>query len=133
MNNRGFTLVELLITIAIMGIITGISFAAIDALKTQNDDKKYKSFSNVLTNAAKLYVDMNKHDIDNCATITYEQLKGQNLVKNAKVNSKETCDKSYVVIDKNSDSNNYKYYPVVICGDKLKQPKTESDIHNCGD
>ena len=37
MNNKGFTLTELLVTIAIMGIITGLAFPSIRKLQEENN------------------------------------------------------------------------------------------------
>lgn len=63
MNNKGFTLTELLVAIAIMGIITGIAYPAISNLKSQNESKYYEAYKNVLVNGAKLYVDKYKKDL----------------------------------------------------------------------
>ncbi len=120
MNNKGFTLVELLVTIAIVGIITGISFAAIDALRNQNENKRYKAYSDVIENAAKLYVDDHKSSIGTCKEIKVNPDLENYLNKNTNNIAKASCEDSYVIYKDNV------YYPIVICGGEIKYQKPET-------
>ena len=43
MNTKGFTLTELIVTIALIGIISMIAFPAISQLKENNKLEKYKA------------------------------------------------------------------------------------------
>ena len=59
MNNKGFTLVELLVTMVLVGIISGIAFPAISKLRDQNKDEEYKAYEKIILNGAKIYMDDN--------------------------------------------------------------------------
>ena len=85
-NKKGFTLVELLVAIAIMGIITAIAIPMIRNIREGNENKQYQTYAESLKHAAKLYLDSYEEDMfgrqeTGCAIITYNQLKSRNLIK----------------------------------------------------
>ena len=93
MNNKGFTLTELLVTIAVMAIIAGIAFPAISNLKGQNVDEKYKAYEQVMLNSAKIYYDSNKEDMEvGCYSLTKDYLVTNNIITNYNKSNSETLD-----------------------------------------
>ena len=56
-DNRGFTLVELLVAISIMGLITLVSLPVISVITENNNKSKYKKYDESLVSSAKLYTD----------------------------------------------------------------------------
>ena len=77
MNTKGFTLTELIVTIALIGIISMIAFPAISQLKENNKLEKYKAYEKVMKTGAKLYVDSKKADLfigKNIEKISYSTL-----------------------------------------------------------
>ena len=55
--NKGFTLVELLVTISILGLITALSLPVIRNIIEANTLKKYTTYKDSVETSAKLYVD----------------------------------------------------------------------------
>lgn len=96
MNNKGFTLTELIVTMAIMAVITMISLPAIDKVQSENRQTIYESYGKVLLNGAKLYVDKYDRDLfkrnvnlNQCVSINYADLINEDLIKPFKGTSKE--------------------------------------------
>lgn len=118
-NNKGFTLTELLVTIAIMGIITAIAFPAITKLQQENKEEEYKSYEKILVNGAKLYMDdhsdiwkfSKENAMNECRNMRTSAL--SSYIKEYNKNG-ITCDGSYIIIQKDIDYN-ITYTPVVIC------------------
>ena len=54
---KGFTLVELLLTISILGLITAMSIPVIRNIIEANTLKKYATYKDSVETSAKLYVD----------------------------------------------------------------------------
>ncbi len=88
-NNKGFTLVELLATIAIMGMIMMLVTPSIVNLQNNNKKKKFEYYGKTLVEAAKLYVQKEGDDITSlgvsdwvgCVDITYQDLLTNDLIK----------------------------------------------------
>ena len=57
MNNKVFTMVELLVAMAIMGLLVIMAFPTIRAVQTNNTNTKYEEYGKSVISAAKLYVD----------------------------------------------------------------------------
>ena len=119
-RNKGFTLVELLVTIVILGIITGISIPLIRNVRESQQRKQYETYRNSLSYASKVYVgsfseDLFGHDEIGCATITYNQLKSKNLIKDIPISGVSCASNdTYVRIVKFEDQ--YSYLPKITCG-----------------
>lgn len=132
MNNKGFTLTELLVTIAVMGIILGMAFPAISNLKDQNNNKKYEAYEKVLLNGAKIYMDSRKKDYfitSSCRSISLSDLKSTDLVKD--YNEKNTdCSTSNVIVKKDSGGN-LTYTPIVICTKSGKEVYRSKESDSC--
>lgn len=121
MNNKGFTLVELLVAVSILAIITVIAIPTLRAFQTGNSKKQYESFADSMISSAKLYNDSYSDDLFGNALYGCEKVKLSEMI-NKKV-AKDialkdiTCNKSendsYVVIKK--FKNEYAYSGFVHC------------------
>ena len=86
MNKKGFTLIELIVVIAIMGVILILALPQISSIQSANRDRKYEAYKESFVSASKLYVDNHARDMfgyndSGCAIIKYSDLKGSNLIK----------------------------------------------------
>ncbi|MFM2357893.1 MAG: hypothetical protein RJA61_630 [Candidatus Parcubacteria bacterium] len=61
MNKKAFTLIELLLVIAIIGILSSITLAALNATRDKSKDAKIKAELAQLNASAELYFDSNGH------------------------------------------------------------------------
>ena len=123
-KTTGFTMVELVVAIAILGIIIAIALPTVNSIQVKNEKKKYVSYEESIISSAKLYIDsygedkFNKRDLNTqCASIKFEELKSRNLLKSYNLDGVEctgTGDDiaAYVVRE---ESGNYKYYPTIVC------------------
>ena len=62
MNNKGFTLIELVAVIVILLGIAGISVVSITSSLKRNDDKELKRQEEIIINAAKVYFSLEEED-----------------------------------------------------------------------
>lgn len=124
-RKKGFTLVELIVAIAIIGIILILALPRIGKIKSDNSKREYEVYEDSIESAAKLYVDSHGKDLfgnneSGCITIRYSQLKESNLIKD--FSSKDiTCsndNETYVEVRKIND--NYKYDTAITCKDTKK-------------
>ena len=122
MFNRkdGYTLVELLVTIVILGIITGISIPLIRNVRESQQRKQYETYRNSLSYASKVYADsfsedLFGHDEIACATVSYNQLRSKNLIKDIPIDGISCASNdTFVRIVKFEDQ--YSYLPKITCG-----------------
>ncbi len=129
-NNKGFTLIEVLVAITIMGIITVMALPGVQQLQSRNRERKYEKYGESLVSSTKLYVDSNEEDIfgyavSGCADITFSELETKALAKDYETNG-ITCagnstngdpsDDTFVHIEKKNDK--YVYQPYITCTDK---------------
>lgn len=81
-KKKGFTLVELLATITIMGLITVMVTPSIVKLQDNNKTKQFQMYAKSLVEAAKVYVQKEGEDItplgvdawQGCIEISYQEL-----------------------------------------------------------
>ena len=120
MNKKAFTLVELLVTIVILGIITGISIPLIRNVRESQQRKQYETYRNSLSYASKVYADsfsedLFGHDEIACATVSYNQLRSKNLIKDIPIDGISCASNdTFVRIVKFEDQ--YSYLPKITCG-----------------
>lgn len=115
MNNKGFTLSEVIVTVAILSIIMLMAFPAITKLQTSNQQQVYETYEKVLLNGAKLYVDKYGRDLWQsnangvCVSITYDDLIFEDLIKKYSGREGEVIvtDNSYVNATKKNNTVTY--------------------------
>ena len=85
-SKKGFTLIEVIVAITLMGIITLITLPQISRIREQYKLRKFLLYRESLERAAKLYTDTNSKDLfgynsSGCTLVYYDQLKNANLIK----------------------------------------------------
>ena len=130
-RRKGFTLVELLVTISILGLITALSLPVIRNIIEANTMKKYSTYKDSVESSAKLYVDSYSDDLfgkklSGCAYITYDQMNEKKLIKDIQENGIScNSDKTYVKVVKLGGK--YAYSTQIGCGTTSnKKVKLES-------
>ena len=95
-KQKGFTLVELLVTSTILGVITTISIPLIRNIQLRQEKKKYQTYLDGMEYSAKLYVDSYAEDLfgheeAGCKIVSYSKLNERNLLKDIQMGD-VSCD-----------------------------------------
>lgn len=78
LNKKGFTLVELLVVIVILGVIMSIAIPSITSSIERSKDKQKKQIIKLIESAGELYVDKHKNTVS--PPITLNQLIEDGLI-----------------------------------------------------
>lgn len=78
LNKKGFTLVELLVVIVILGVIMSIAIPSITSSIERSKDKQKTQIINLIVSAGELYVDKHKNTLT--TPITLNQLIKDGLI-----------------------------------------------------
>ena len=126
MNKRGFTLIELVVVIAIMGVILILALPQVSKIQQANKDKKYDAYHASVERGAKLYIDTYAKDLfgnnnSGCVTVEYSKLKKQNLAKDFG-SSEVTCSEdSETYVEVRKVNSEYLYSTAMVCRDEKKK------------
>ena len=138
-EKKGFTLVELLVAITILGIILAIAIPQVLNLQNDNKTTKYDKYAESLISSGKLYTDSYAKDMfgnntSGCYDIPYSELKSKNLAKDIKIDG-ANCNTyaadgktplTYVKVLKSNE--NYSYQVAIKCVDKNGKTLYEKTI-----
>lgn len=78
-NQKGFTLIEVLVVVTILALIMLITFPAVSKLQKQNQYKKFDEYRDTILTAAKLYANQKKDDLyapgwDGCVSVSVKDV-----------------------------------------------------------
>ena len=130
MNNKGFSLIELLAIVVILGIISVIGISATSMLSNKAKKNEMDAHKNVVTMSAQSYLQKNKNLVPKVVgeskNIQISELRESNYLTEDIKNSKgESCmENSYVRVYKLSKTE-YTYVTYLYCGNE-EVPETES-------
>ena len=88
MNNKGFTLIELIVTIALLAIILTISFVSITAVINSNKEEQCNNLVNSIKSASEEYVSDNRYNSEFIKSVRNKSITidGSYLVNNNYLN-----------------------------------------------
>ena len=122
-NRKGFSLVELLAVVVILGLIAALGISATSYLSDLAKKNKMESQKNTVTMSAETYLQNNKNLVpkiigDSSIIKVSDLRKSKYLTEDIKNGKGESCmEKSYVRVYKLSNSE-YKYTTFLYCGDE---------------
>ena len=132
-KDKGFTLVELLATIIILGLLTTIAYVSVTKILDRGNDSYYDSQENMLVLAGREYFADHRSElpkeIGGTSTVTLETLIEEKYIDPIKDKNENVCDElnSTVTAQKITDRD-FQYYGILECGnyktveDKVKHP-----------
>ena len=134
-KKKGFTLVELIVSISIMSIVIVLAIPSIGAITERNSKKRYQNYAKTLLSSAKLYtdsynIDMFGYEKDGCYQINFSQMEEKKLAKD--IDYKEvTCadkeeKKTYVLVKKLDG--NIKYQLSIRCVDESNKEEVYREL-----
>lgn len=115
MNKKGFSLVELLSVIVILGIVMTIGIVSYNLIINNTEMRSYKNYEDSMKSSAMMYIIDNGIPSNN--RVTLNQLLSSNRIEYFNdPNSDERCLDSYVAITKNNnDASDLSYRVCLIC------------------
>ena len=130
-NKKGFTLIEVVITILIIGILVGIAVPAVLRYIEKGKDNYYNSLEQEVVLIGRDYYAKNKRELPRgqldsegnpvyISQVFLDDLKSKGYVTNDVVDADGEPCSGYVRVEKDVSSNNYTYVPCLICSDKYK-------------
>ena len=139
MNHKGFSLIELIVAIAILGIITLIAIPSVKIIQNNNKTSKYNAYEKSIKVASKAYTDAFDEDLfgatnTGCATISYSDLKEKDLISDIQIknNSCNNDSETFIYVMK-SKNGNHAYYSNIVCkeGNTIVYSNKEDGRRDC--
>ena len=128
-SKNGFTLVELLVVIVILGVVTGISIPLLRNVQENNKLRQYTTYADSLKQSAKLYIDSYGEDMfgkrtSGCTFVSYADMQERGYIKDIQIDGM-SCNSNNTFVKVVKTNNVYVYTVYLGCG-KKKNNKVDS-------
>ena len=111
--NRGFTLVEMITTVTILGVVSLIALPVISNVSAGFTTQKFENYSSALLTAGKLYADQSMEDLfgdadDGCVDVSFSEIINKNLIQDIDLKDASCASPStYVRITRKNSVNEF--------------------------
>ena len=132
MNKKGFTLMELLVTVVVLGIIVGLSLPLVRNIRSAQTEKRYITYLDSVGQAAKLYTDSYSEDLylgrtSGCVYVSYDEMNRYKLLKDIDIRD-ISCNSEFTAVKIVKFGEKYYYKPFIGCGTKKNGKASNPDI-----
>ena len=132
MNKKGFTLMELLVTVVVLGIIVGLSLPLVRNIQLAQTEKRYITYLDSVGQAAKLYTDSYSEDLylgrtSGCVYVSYDEMNRYKLLKDIDIRD-ISCNSEFTAVKIVKFGEKYYYKPFIGCGTKKNGKASNPDI-----
>ena len=124
-NNKGFTMVELVVAVAVLGVLMLIALPTVRMIQINNKNSKYRAYEKSVASSSKLYVDSYGEDLfgkehTGCAIIFYKDLKERDLVEDIQIKNNDCSkDDTYIIVKRTRNKNDH-FFPHLTCRENNK-------------
>ena len=116
MNNKGFTTIEMVVVLLIIGTISGIALVSYDFFHGVTEDRYYRILKNNLLLAGSDYFENHRGDfLGTTLTVSIDRLVTEGYIEEVKDSNNNVCEEGYVIKYKGND-NKFHYDLCMICG-----------------
>ena len=136
LDDKGFTLVELLVSMSIMGLLIIMAFPTIRTIQTNNTNSKFEEYGKAAVSAAKLYTDSYAEDLfdmnnnNGQTSIDFNELVKKGLLKDINISDSTCLNGSSVNVVKYKDD--YTYCLNLVCTLKNSTNEVYRKVSNEG-
>ena len=132
-NKKGFTLVEILATIIILGLLVTLGYVSVRNILDQSHENYYKSQEDMVLLAGREYfADYRSalpEEVGETATVTLETLINEKYIDPVKDRNENDCDfKASSVTVQKINEKDYQYYVTLKCSDYLTNKDDASPV-----
>ena len=134
-NNKGFTMVELLAAVTILGILATIAIVSVTNTIEKSHKEYDKKQNKLFTTAAQTYFTDNRSELPKklltTNTVTLQKLIEENYIEEIVDYKKKAYDKEKSVATvKKTGAGKYMYYSTLVSGDGKRKPSDAPDTNN---